>query len=275
MENQKRNNIRRILNHSVRMIDYTSGRWLLPDPMAEMYYSTSPYAYVLNNPIRYIDPDGRSTHTDSLGHVVAVYNDGNMGVYKHGISADTYDGSKLKIKNGTRMGETEYWDEFSPLYADPNIDGSPGSFTINFDMSFDQIIDEMHQIAQGMGLMKIARESKGGGLFDIKEDYKNIGALLNGKYATSRSAGNYLAGYNASTGTLFGAGISFETFQKLAGALHITESTGGQLLFWQKVDIVLGAPAQYYLGPTFKAPTWGESPYQYRMSKMGWNRGKR
>jgi len=33
--------------------------WLLPDPLAEKYYSTSPYAYCLNNPVKYIDPDGR------------------------------------------------------------------------------------------------------------------------------------------------------------------------------------------------------------------------
>jgi len=33
--------------------------WLLPDPLAELYYSISPYAYCLNNPIKYIDPDGR------------------------------------------------------------------------------------------------------------------------------------------------------------------------------------------------------------------------
>ena len=34
------------------------GRFLTPDPLAEKYYSISPYVYCANNPIRYIDPTG-------------------------------------------------------------------------------------------------------------------------------------------------------------------------------------------------------------------------
>lgn len=36
-----------------------SSRWLSPDPLAAKYPQVSPYVYVSNNPIFYIDPDGR------------------------------------------------------------------------------------------------------------------------------------------------------------------------------------------------------------------------
>ncbi|MFV0530908.1 MAG: RHS repeat-associated core domain-containing protein [Flavobacteriales bacterium] len=33
--------------------------WLSVDPLAEKYPNISPYAYVVNNPVNYIDSDGR------------------------------------------------------------------------------------------------------------------------------------------------------------------------------------------------------------------------
>ena len=52
--------------HGLNTYDYGARQYIpaLPswdriDPLAEEYYSVSPYAYCNNNPIRFIDPDGR------------------------------------------------------------------------------------------------------------------------------------------------------------------------------------------------------------------------
>jgi RHS repeat-associated protein len=41
-----------------RQYDPTVGRFMTMDPLAEKYYNISPYAYCLNNPVRYTDENG-------------------------------------------------------------------------------------------------------------------------------------------------------------------------------------------------------------------------
>lgn len=49
----------RILITEEKLSNDQFARFLTIDPHAEKYYSWSPYAYVGNNPMRFIDPDGR------------------------------------------------------------------------------------------------------------------------------------------------------------------------------------------------------------------------
>ena len=46
-------------DYGARWMDGVVGRWHSMDPLCEKYYSTSPYAYCRNNPVKFIDPDGR------------------------------------------------------------------------------------------------------------------------------------------------------------------------------------------------------------------------
>lgn len=46
-------------DYGARYYDGATGRWHGVDPLAENYYWINTYAYCVNNPVRYIDPDGR------------------------------------------------------------------------------------------------------------------------------------------------------------------------------------------------------------------------
>ncbi|SEW16931.1 RHS repeat-associated core domain-containing protein [Prevotella aff. ruminicola Tc2-24] len=53
-------------DYGARQHDPVLARWDRIDPLCEKYYGVSPYAYCANNPVRFIDPDGRTIEADSL-----------------------------------------------------------------------------------------------------------------------------------------------------------------------------------------------------------------
>ena len=50
------------MDYGARHYDAALGRFTTMDPLAEKYYEVSPYAYCMNNPVIFVDPDGRKVY---------------------------------------------------------------------------------------------------------------------------------------------------------------------------------------------------------------------
>ena len=61
-------------NYGARWYDPTTLRWNGVDKLAEKYTPVSPYTFCLDNPVRYIDPDGNEVHVEDSCAYMALLN---------------------------------------------------------------------------------------------------------------------------------------------------------------------------------------------------------
>lgn len=260
------------LDYGARQYDPTVGRWGVVDGLAEKFEFCSPFNYALNSPILYVDVDGNesnSTHISKFGEVLAVYDDDDLGVYIHADAETKEDVDKSRKREksrsggGKKVGETEFWDEFVTPGSTNHEDGR-----IVLGSDWKDLVEWGYGRSVNQDFLITYKESKLYGALDLKNNKKwapygpMTGRLLNGRYATARSAGNYLAGIVGVTGTIQGQHISAETYMKLAGAYQV-----GKFSTLNAMKILL-------FGTSFgKSPYFGEEPYSGRRILQGLKEG--
>ncbi len=73
-----------------RYFDPNIGRWLGVDPLAGKYPGFSPYNYVANNPLKFIDPDGKDIKVTQFAKKNANFNKSMSLFMKTKLGSDKY-----------------------------------------------------------------------------------------------------------------------------------------------------------------------------------------
>ena len=68
-----------LYDSEARWYDSLLGRTTTMDPLAEKYYSLSPYLWCAGNPVRFVDPDGKDNYqVDNLGNISLLQKNDNI-----------------------------------------------------------------------------------------------------------------------------------------------------------------------------------------------------
>ena len=143
-----------LLDYGWRFYNPNIARWLSIDPMANLYHSITPYAYCVNNPIKYIDPDGTmlGEFLNSSGRVIGWdgKNDGRLYVIKTTVALFQCAGSTETVPGANLPGSSKR----QAIRFIKENSGNAEAFAKNsiaYDCSIEiesdpQIWDEMYRI---------------------------------------------------------------------------------------------------------------------------------
>ncbi len=122
------------LDFGARIYDSRVARWLSLDPLAAEYPSLSPYDFVANNPIKFIDPDGKKIRTRGISNTPYIKIVDNVFALKSIQEvAKPFIGRKFDINFTHQNFATEYGPEYNNSKGYTTLSGMLSATTTNFN----------------------------------------------------------------------------------------------------------------------------------------------
>ena len=186
-------------------------RFMTMDPLCEKYYSTSPYAYCNNNPVKYIDSDGRDVKPAGTAELIMIQNTlpkeardyvrlDNNGLIDKTL-LNSYGGKSLNFNNlrtmanSDRIVEVVLDDKFTYMGQDGKLGTATMSYNA-FDPKYDLESDKDLKGETTGGLSTGESGFMGKTLFPDKDGMQNspngnIVVIVNKNLSPAGAAENY------------------------------------------------------------------------------------